>query len=145
MPKISPDHLARLHARAFDGHARAWGVDEFAALLDSPHVFLCGDARAFALGRVVADEAELLTIATDPAQRRQGLARACLSAFEQAALAHGATTAFLEVAADNTPARVLYTAAGYAQVGLRRGYYARTTGPAADALILRKPLRPAAL
>ena len=110
---------------------------EFAGLLESPLVFAVGDARAFALGRVIADEAELLTLACDPAYRRKGLGRARLAGFEAEARARGAVTAFLEVAADNLPAHALYEAADYAEVARRAGYYALGT---VDALILRKAL-----
>lgn len=110
---------------------------EFAGLLESPLVFAVGDARAFALGRVIADEAELLTLACDPAHRRKGLGRARLAGFEAEARARGAVTAFLEVAADNLPAHALYEAADYAEVARRAGYYARGT---VGALILRKAL-----
>ena len=72
--------LAATHARAMPH--RPWTANAFARLLDSAGVFLIGDARCFALGRVAADEAELLTLACDPDHRRQGLARAALTAFE---------------------------------------------------------------
>lgn len=137
---MTPETMARLHARAFAGQMRAWSTAEFQALLDSPLTFATGDERAFALGRAIADEAELLTLATDPAQRRHGLARACLAAFETAAQARGAHRAFLEVAADNAPALALYHAAGYVQIARRATYYARAAAPAIDALILQKPL-----
>ena len=39
-------------------------------------------------------------------------------------------------ASDNAAARALYTAEGFVQTGLRPAYYARRTGPAADALTL---------
>lgn len=133
------DQMARIHAAAYRLD-RPWSRAEFGALLDSPHVIALGDDRAFILARIIADEAEVLTIATHPDHRRQGMARALLQRFHQAARARGATTAFLEVAADNTPALTLYLAAGYAQAGLRRRYYDRADGPAADALILRRPL-----
>ena len=136
---MTPETLARLHAAAFT-HPRPWSAQEFASLLDSPHVFAVGDARAFALGRVIADEAELLTIATDPAHRLQGLGRATLTAFHDAARARGATSAHLEVAADNTAANALYTAAGYAQTGLRPGYYNRPGARPVDALLLTRAL-----
>lgn len=132
--------MAATHARAFAGHGRAWSAREFRDLMQSDLVFLCGDARAFALGRAVADEAELLTLATDPAHQRAGLARACLGAFEAQAASRGASAAFLDVAEDNTTARALYTAAGYAETGRRRGYYTSATGAAVDALLLRKIL-----
>ena len=136
---MTPETLARLHARAFT-HPRPWTALEFASLLDSPHVFAVGDSRAFALGRVIADEAELLTIAADPALRRQGLGRAALAAFHAAATARGARTAFLEVAADNIAARALYDAAGYRRCGERPGYYRGPDGHAVDALLMARAL-----
>lgn len=136
---MTPEALARLHARAFT-HPRPWSAREFAQLLDSPHVFVVAQSHAFALGRVIAGEAELLTIATDPDRRRQGLGAATLAGFHETAAARGATTAFLEVAADNTAARALYGSAGYDQTGLRAGYYKRTDGTAIDALILSRAL-----
>jgi len=131
--------LARTHARAFRT-TRPWAAEEFAGLLAAKGVFLTGDTRGFALGRVTLDEAEVLTIATDPAHQRQGLARAALQALEAQATAAGARQMFLEVAEDNTPARALYLSMGYAQTGRRPGYYATGPGPAVAALILSKPL-----
>ena len=128
--------MAQVHAAAYRID-RPWSLREFAELLESPHVLALGDGRAFILARVIADEAEILTIATDPAHRRQGLARAMLDQFHAAAQTRGATRAFLEVAADNHAARALYEAAGYRQTGQRRAYYPRAAGPAADALILQ--------
>ena len=141
LAKAAPDAatMARIHAAAYRLD-RPWSHAEFSGLMDSPHVIALGDDRAFLLARIIADEAEVLTIATHPDHRRQGLAHALLARFHAAAQAKGAVTAFLEVAADNAPARALYLSAGYAQAGLRRGYYDRADGPAADALILRCPL-----
>jgi ribosomal-protein-alanine N-acetyltransferase len=110
---------------------RAWSAAEFAALLADPAVLATGDARAFALGRLVLDEAEVLTLATHPSHRRQGLARAALAALLAALAARGALRVFLEVAADNDGALALYQAAGFRQAGRRRGYYGGT-----DALVL---------
>lgn len=131
--------LAATHARAF-ATARPWTAAEFSALLASPGVILSGDATAFVLGRVTLDEAEILTLATDPAARRQGLARAALIRFEQIAGQAGARVAFLEVAEDNAAARALYAGAGYAQVARRPSYYAALAGNRVAALVLRKPL-----
>jgi len=137
---MTPEALAAVHARAFAGQGRAWHVREFAGLLADRRVFLIGDSRSFALGRAVADEAEILTIATDPDCRRQGLARHVMDAFEAAAVARRAETAFLEVAADNTAGLGLYRSAGYTEVARRKAYYATRTGQRTDALIMRKPL-----
>ena len=140
---MTPEQMAELHARAFAGSGRAWTAQEFADLLKSATVFCVGDTRAFALGRVIADEAELLTLATAPDHRREGLGKAVLSAFEDIARQKGAQTAFLEVAHDNQGAIPLYLQTGYQEIARRRGYYRKPDGQKADALILQKRLGPA--
>lgn len=137
---MTPEEMAALHACAFAGQARVWSAVEFSDLLASPLVFAVGDLRGFALGRVIVDEAELLTIATDPALRRQGVARACLAAFHETATKRGARSAFLEVADDNVAAKGLYSAAGYIQAAVRKGYYPRPHQTSVDALVLRRDL-----
>lgn len=137
--QMTPDALAGIHARAFK-RSRPWSAKEFTELLASPHVFLCPGAHGFALGRAIADEAELLTLATDPAHRRQGQARACLDAFEAQALARGGARAFLEVDAENHAALELYRTAGYTLEATRPNYYALPDGTRADALVFTKPL-----
>ena len=131
-----------MHKRAFLGQGRTWSKDEIEDLLQSPYVFVTGSRQSFALGRVVADEAELLTLATDPQARRKGLARAALADFETVAFARGATHAFLEVAADNTAAQGLYSSVGYYEIARRTAYYESTQGARVDALILEKSLTP---
>jgi ribosomal-protein-alanine N-acetyltransferase len=137
---MTPQALADLHALAFSA-TRAWTAQEFSDLLRHPGAILVDTDASFVLLRVVADEAEVLTLATDPARRRQGLARAALRTGEAAAEKRGATTIFLEVAEDNTAARALYAAAGYVPVGRRPGYYIPKDGAAVAALVLRKGLK----
>lgn len=139
-PSPDPQTLAALHARSFTT-PRPWTADEFASLLSLPGSFLKIRPQAFVLGRAIADEAELLTLAVAPESRRKGTGRALVEEFAQEARDRGAETAFLEVAADNTPARALYEATGWRQSGARRGYYTTPDGEKIDALILRRPLK----
>ncbi len=136
---MTPDALAALHAAAFTDQ-RPWSAAEFTTLLASPHVCLIAQPKGFALGRVILDEVELLTIATAPDARRQGIGRTLLAAFEAEAHRRGACLAHLEVAADNHAARALYAAAGWKDVGRRPAYYPRRDAPPADALLLHKCL-----
>lgn len=137
---MTPADLARLHALCFTSPP-PWRAASFASLLLSPHVFLlCAPAaNAFALGRVIGPEAELLTLATDPAARRQGLARALMAEFERSAHGRGAETLFLDVAEDNAAALALYARCGFVPQGRRPGYYRRDDGPPVAALLLCKP------
>lgn len=132
---VAPAALAATHAAAFAA-GEAWSEETITRTLAGPGVVLVGDARAFLIGRIVADEAEILTLATHPNMRRAGLARAVLGRFESLAAQAGAAVIFLEVDAGNAPARALYAAAGYRQAGLRPGYYRRADGRRGDALVL---------
>ncbi|WP_283646352.1 GNAT family N-acetyltransferase [Marinovum algicola] len=136
---MRPEALAALHAAAF-APARSWSAAEFDSFLADPACLLVARPEGFALARVTLDEAELLTIATDPARRRQGVARGLLGALFGGLAGRGAETLFLEVAEDNAAARALYAGASFAMAGRRRGYYPRRNGAAADALILRRAL-----
>ncbi|MFN2307415.1 MAG: GNAT family N-acetyltransferase [Paracoccaceae bacterium] len=124
---VTPAALAATHAAAFL-HERPWRESEFASLLAGRGTILTGDAAAFVVGRVVLDEVEILTVATHPDHRRAGLARRRVAALLDKARNMGATTAFLEVAADNGAARALYRDLGFDETGRRRSYYARETG-----------------
>lgn len=136
---MTPEALAALHGAAF-APSRGWSAREFEGFLADPACLMVTRPGGFALARVTLDEAELLTIATDPDQRRQGIARSLLAELLAALPARGAETLFLEVAEDNAAARALYALAGFEEAGRRRGYYPRAAGPAADALILRRAL-----
>lgn len=125
--------LAALHAEAFE---TPWDAASLTALLDSPGVFAVEQPDGFILIRVVADEAEILTLAVRPAARRSGLGGRLVEAAVVRAAALGAARMFLEVAEDNVAARALYARAGFVEAGRRRGYYARSDGSREDALIL---------
>jgi ribosomal-protein-alanine N-acetyltransferase len=132
--------LADLHDRAFD---RPWSAEEFEALLKGPGAFAVlgeGDApQGFILCRAVAGEAEILTVAVDPAARRRGWGAALVEMAAGIAREAGAFEMFLEVAADNLAALKLYEATGFDRVGLRKGYYPHPDG-AKDAVVMRRTL-----
>ena len=130
---ISAETLADLHAAAF---AAPWTAGTFAELLVQPGVFAETADDGFILIRVVAGEAEILTLAVRPEARRRGLGARLVAAAAARAAALGAARLFLEVAEDNAAARALYAAAGFAETGRRRGYYPREGGGRTDALIL---------
>jgi [ribosomal protein S18]-alanine N-acetyltransferase len=75
-----------------------------------------------------------------PPERRRGAGRRLLTAVIDRVREAGARALFLEVGADNPPARALYEAMGFRVVGTRSAYYRRGDGPPADALIMRLSL-----
>lgn len=136
---MTPAEMARIHAACFET-PRPWNVREFTELSDAPGTFLCLAPQGFLWGRVVLDEAELLTLAVDPGARRQGIGAALTRDFLRRAADRGATRSFLEVAADNFAAQSLYAALGFSASGTRRNYYASPDGKKRDALVLTRPL-----
>lgn len=125
--------LAALHAASFD---RPWDAAALGELIASPGVFLVAETDGFLLARVIADEAEILTLAVRPAARRAGTGRRLVEATVVQAAARGAARLFLEVAEGNVAARRLYEGAGFVEAGRRRGYYAHADGSREDALTL---------
>jgi [ribosomal protein S18]-alanine N-acetyltransferase len=82
-------------------------------------------------------EADVLTLAVHPGHWGHGTGTALLDALLHEAAGRRCTEVFLEVRADNPRARGLYQRHGFAEVGLRRGYYQ----PAGvDAIVMRKDL-----
>lgn len=136
---MTPEAMAALHARCFTT-PRPWSVAEFAGFLADPLCFTLHRPAGFLIGRVVADEAELLTVATAPEARRQGVAASLMADFLQKSALRGAQTAFLEVSAENPAAIALYARAGFTSAGRRRGYYRLPDGQKIDALVLSRPL-----
>ena len=135
--------LAEIHAAAF-GHA--WSGDEFAALLGERTVFAVGVRRGrrlagFVLVRVVADEAEILTIAVRPGDRRRGLGRMLMEEALRRLHRAGASACFLEVDRGNAAAVALYRSLGYELAGERRSYYRSPAAGGGTALVMRVQLR----
>jgi len=134
--------MANLHAASFQ---RGWSDGEFESLLldrgTLAHRATVGRALAgFVLSRIVADEAEILSIAVAPARRGRGVAGALLRRHLGRLAGLGVRAVFLEVAPDNTPAQRLYARAGFREVGRRPDYYPQTGGGSAAALLLRRDL-----
>jgi [ribosomal protein S18]-alanine N-acetyltransferase len=134
--------LASLHAAAF---RRGWSAEEFERLLIDPNVVadraMAGsDLVGFVLSRLAADQAEILSIAVAVSHRGRGLARKLLEVHLRRLTTYGAAALFLDVDARNMPARRLYAALGFYEVGRRPSYYRDAETEAGTALVLRRDL-----
>ncbi len=77
----------------------------------------------FAIFWVVHDELHILNVATAPAHRRRGVARAVMEASIEFARGKKCTLATLEVRRSNEGAIDLYKSFGFRAVGIRPNYY----------------------
>jgi ribosomal-protein-alanine N-acetyltransferase len=82
-------------------------------------------------------QADVVTLAVDPAHWGHGTGTALLTALLNEAGNRGCTEVLLEVREDNPRARQLYLRHGFTEVGVRRGYY-QPSG--VDAVVMRKGL-----
>ena len=134
--------IAALHGASF---RRGWSDLEIERLLAErntvAHRAMLGRSLdGFILSRLAGGEAEILSVAVAQPQRGRGLARSLLDLHLRRLAGLGTQAVFLEVDEDNEPARRLYHRAGFREVGRRPGYYQKTPGEAATALVLRRDL-----
>lgn len=137
--------VAALHHQG--GFARLWEPGECAALLADPSVLTEGvfigsasEPCGFAMSRVAADEAEILSIVVAGGKRRSGLGQTLFSAHLAQLAARGVARLFLEVEEGNVPAIGLYHRLGFETVGRREGYYPKPDGSRVAALVMRRDL-----
>jgi [ribosomal protein S18]-alanine N-acetyltransferase len=87
------------------------------------------------------DELHLLNLTVAPAMQRRGYSRSLLDALERHGLRLSLPRLWLEVRASNDHARQLYARRGFAEAGLRRGYYPAAKGQREDAVVMSLDLR----
>lgn len=126
------NELENLHRACFP--TKPWSASDFADLKKSGCDIIASQ-NGFVVWRVVADEAEIITIGVHPDARKAGIASAMLAIIEADAKKRGATKMFLEVAENNHHARALYEHNGYIQIGMRPKYY-----DGVDAILMEKQL-----
>lgn len=138
------EECAAIHASGF---AHPWPAGDFVSLLASASTIgsaaldpANGRLRGFAVSRLAADEAEILTIAVDRALRGHGVGADLLREHLSRALFSGAHAIFLEVDEANAAALALYARNGFTKVGQRKGYYRRPDGDPATAIVMRRDL-----
>lgn len=143
------DAVAALEREAFPD--TAWSVETFwAELAGVPvtrsYLVAVDDGRdtdgacvlvGYAGISISGADADVQTVVVRPAWRGRGVATALVEALTQHAAERGVRRLLLEVAADNAPARRLYSQLGFTDVGVRRAYF----GPRRDALLMRRVVR----
>ena len=134
--------LAQLHGASFH---RGWGEGEFESMLTERntlvHRLKAGrKVIGFAVSRMAADEAEILSIAVAAGYRGRGLSRNLLLTHLGHLAGRGVRTVFLEVEENNQAARRLYDRAGFAVAGRRERYYREPNGEQLNAVLMRRDL-----
>jgi ribosomal-protein-alanine N-acetyltransferase len=121
---------AELEMQLFAGET-PWSKENFELEFQQPYNFylgvedenqLIGYAGIGLRGHAEDPEFEILTIGTDPAHQRRGVARMMMDNICHIADLKRAPI-FLEVRVGNDPAIEMYKAYGFVHLGIRRNYY----------------------
>jgi ribosomal-protein-alanine N-acetyltransferase len=152
LPMLAALHRAAFRTEAWDEHALA----DILAMPAAGGLLVANDGLlgptapqspppetlGFLLFTIVAEDAELLTLAVLPEARRRGVGGALVQEFLALAAAAGARQALLEVAIDNPVAQRLYGRLGFMYEATRNNYYRRPGSKHVSAHLLRLPLLP---
>ena len=133
--------VLRIQAEAF--HGAGWTAGDYARLIQEPGGFVLAaeevtDSRrlaGFLVARQVLDEAELLSLAVDPAHQHRGIGRALLRELLRRLANSAVEKVYLEVRPSNQAALGLYYSEGFTLKSIRRGYY---SDPSEDACVLSR-------
>ena len=137
--------VARLEQALFG--EEAWSVDMLAAELAAAgtgRFYLVAEETGVVAGYAGllapgGGQADVLTIGVSEDRWGRGVGTALMTGLLAEARRRGCGEVYLEVRVDNERAQRLYRQLGFAQVGLRRGYY-QPSG--ADALVMRRETVP---
>lgn len=95
-----------------------------------------GSLLGYFVAMTGADELHLLNVTVAPEWQCRGYGSSLLDVVEAQGREHGLASLWLEVRQSNHRARALYARRGFAEVGVRRGYYP-AAGGREDAVVMR--------
>jgi ribosomal-protein-alanine N-acetyltransferase len=142
---MTPADLDRVLAVEVRAYSFPWSRGNFSDSLAAGYLAeLLLQADDTVIGYYLAlpgvDELHLLNLTVDPAHQGRGWGHRLMDRFEQRARDDGLASLWLEVRAGNAPARALYRHRGYAEAGLRRGYYPAAGSKREDAVVMSRRL-----
>jgi ribosomal-protein-alanine N-acetyltransferase len=143
--KLAEEHLDEVMAIEVEAYPESWSIGMFRDEIRSARshfyvAFLGGVLVGYGGFWLVLDEVHITSVTVRDQYRRRGFGRRIALHLLRKAVELDARRAVLEVRASNLRAQALYTTLGFLQVGLRRGYYAKTNE---DAVIMMLELGPA--
>ena len=120
-----------------------WTRGNFADSIEAGYhcwiVECAGAVAGYLVVMAAAGEAHLLNLSVSAAWQRRGIGRQALGFALKLASDYGARHILLEVRPSNRAAISLYTAAGFAEISVRRDYYP-AGGLREDAIVLQRTL-----
>ena len=152
-PPIDPKTLAFEPATIEDvpvlvaidaGSPLAWSARAFESEVKRvpPTLFVArspGGVGGFVATRIQPPELDVVNVAVDPLQRRQGIGRFMVNRLMTWAASMSVRVAFLEVRESNQAARNLYVGLGFKETRKRKAFY---RNPVEDAVMMMRKIEP---
>jgi [ribosomal protein S18]-alanine N-acetyltransferase len=121
-----------------------WTLQQFSDCIaeKNPTYLLWQDSVAigFIIYHLIAGQCEIYNIAVHPDFQGQGWGKYLLKQAMAAAREIRCESIFLEVRASNRPARGMYQALGFNEIGIRKNYYKIANGQYEDAVMMAMDL-----
>jgi ribosomal-protein-alanine N-acetyltransferase len=140
---MMPEDIARVMQIENAAYPFPWSDGIFRDCLRVGYVCCVAELDDIIVGYAVmstgAGEAHVLNLCVDEPWRNRGLGARILAHLLEFARSLGVAEAYLEVRPSNTSAIRLYQSAGFAHIGVRRGYY-QAAGGREDAVVLKRTL-----
>lgn len=137
--------LDAVHALETRAYAYPWSqrnfIDSLLAGYLAEVLELDGALAGYFVAMVGVDELHLLNVTVGPAHQGKGLGQMLLDVVQAHGRRLGLAALMLEVRRSNERARALYIRRGFAQVGVRPGYYPAPLGRE-DAIVMKLALTP---
>lgn len=133
------EHVTEIRALEEQCFSVPWTEEQISSqLTDESHIFLAAlDGNGSVVGYIglmfVLDEGYISNVAVAESARGRGIAKALIAGIIERARANDLSFITLEVRESNAPARSLYSGCGFADVGIRKNYYAF---PKEDAILM---------
>lgn len=124
-------------------HVHPWSRGNFSdSVAAGYHCWIAhrgGTLVGYGVVTIGAGEAHLLNLSVAPDWQRRGVGTELTRFLMQLACDNGADKIYLEVRPSNSAARALYSAHGFAEIGVRRDYYPATAGRE-NAIVMERAL-----
>jgi ribosomal-protein-alanine N-acetyltransferase len=141
--RMTEAHLDEIVAIEHTIHVHPWTRGNFSDSIAAGYhccvAYREGSLVGYGVVMIGAGEAHLLNLSVAPGWQRKGVGSELTRFFVTLARDYGSDKIYLEVRPSNAAARSLYSAHGFAEVGLRRDYYPSPEGRE-DAVIMELAL-----
>lgn len=136
--QMSTKDIESVYQLSVDSFSEPWSLESIKQEIDNPVAsYFVAEKQGIIVGYIglwhVLDEGEVINVAVDTSQRRQGIGVLLMNQLIEEAKKYQLNVIHLEVRKSNEAAIKLYERYGFKEIAIRKGYYHK---PLEDAVIM---------